>query len=171
MIGRFPEPADTETPMLYDSLQRMREPCGSVLTDRVPDARSIVGLGLFVVRGARPDGLFAVIAVSQHIANNLSPYVWECVLRWAYYLVHTKHFRLVFRPPRIVNGFPRFRANSDSSCINCVAGDGGGGRRCTRRAGMRNSKHGRLLSVFRRFGCCHCRVLLAAEVRGQLGRL
>ena len=111
--------------MLCDSLQRMREPCGPLLTDRVPDARSIVGLGLFVVRGARPDGLFAAIAVSQHIANNLSPYVWECVLRWAYYLVRTKHFRLVFRPPRIVDGFPRFRANSDSSCINCAAGDGG----------------------------------------------
>ena len=125
MLRDFPEPAGTETPMLYDSLQRMRETGEAVLEDRVPAARALVGLGLFVVRGARPDGLFAGIAVSQHIANNLTPYVWECVLRWAYYLVGTKHLRLVFHPPRLVDGFPCFRANSDSSCINCAAGDGG----------------------------------------------
>jgi hypothetical protein len=65
------------------------------------------------------------VADAAGFANNLSPYVWECVLRWAYYLVHTKHFRLVFRPPRFLYGFPCFRANSDSSCINCAAGDGG----------------------------------------------
>ena len=125
MVSKFPMPASVETPMLGDALQRMRETGGSLLLDRVPDARSIVGLGLFIVRGARPDALFAGIAVSQHIANNLTPYVWDCVLRWAYYLVGTKHLRLVFRPPRFVDGFPCFRANSDSSCINCAAGEGG----------------------------------------------
>jgi hypothetical protein len=125
MVSEFPEPVNVETPMLGDSLQRMRESTGEPLLHLVPKARSIVGLGLFVVRGARPDGLFGGIAVSQHIANHLTPYVWECVLRWAYYLVRTKHLRLVFRPPRLVDGFPCFTANSDSSCINCSAGDGG----------------------------------------------
>jgi hypothetical protein len=125
MVSEFPEPVNVETPMLGDSLQRMRESAGEPLLHLVPKARSIVGLGLFVVRGARPDGLFGGIAVSQHIANHLTPYVWECVLRWAYYLVRTKHLRLVFRPPRLVDGFPCFTANSDSSCINCSAGDGG----------------------------------------------
>ena len=93
----------------------MRESAGEPLLHLVPKARSIVGLFLFVVRWARPDGLFGGIAVSQHIANHFTPYVWECVLRWAYYLVRTKHLRLVFRPPRLVGGFPCFTANSDSS--------------------------------------------------------
>ena len=125
MISAYPKPDSTNTPMLGDSLQRMRESVGPHLTELIPAARSIVGLGLFVVRGARIDGLFGGIAVSQHIVTNLTAYVWECVLRWAYYLVGTKHFRLVLRPPPFINGFPSFTANSDSSCINSAAGDGG----------------------------------------------
>ena len=69
MVSEFPEPVNVETPMLGDSLQRMRESAGEPLLHLVPKARSIVGLGLFVVRGARPDGLFGGIAVSQHIAE------------------------------------------------------------------------------------------------------
>ncbi len=50
----------------------------------IPKARAIVGLGLFIVRGTHPDGLLAGASVSQHIVVNLTDYVWECVLRWAY---------------------------------------------------------------------------------------
>jgi hypothetical protein len=125
MLSEFPSPENCDTPMTGDALQRMREFEGPFLTDMIPKARSIVGLGIFIVRGARPDGLFAGIAVSQHIVNNLTTYVWECVLRWATYLVRTKHLRLIFRPPHCVDGVPSFTANSDSSCINCSAGEGG----------------------------------------------
>ena len=126
MISEYQTPLGIDTPMLGDSPQRMREIEGDILTDFIPKARSIIGLGLFVVRGARPDGLFAGIALAQHVVTNLTPYVWECVLRWANYLVSTKHFRLVLHPPPFQNGFPAFTANSDSSCINCAAGEGGG---------------------------------------------
>jgi hypothetical protein len=112
--------------MLGDSPALMREKGGPVLEHLVSTARSIVGLGLFVVRGTRPDGLFAGVTVSQHIVNNLTPYVWECLLRWAYYLTTTMHLCLILRPPRLVDGLPVFSANSDSSCINCAVGDGGG---------------------------------------------
>jgi hypothetical protein len=84
-------------------------------------AKSAVGVELSGRGCYDPGG----IAVSQHIVTNLTAYVWECVLRWAYYLVGTKHFRLVLRPPPFINGFPSFTANSDSSCINSAAGDGG----------------------------------------------
>ena len=126
MISEYQTPLGIDTPMLGESPQRMREIEGDILTDFIPKARSIIGLGLFVVRGARPDGLFAGIALAQHVVTNLTPYVWECVLRWANYLVSTKHFRLVLHPPPFQNGFPAFTANSDSSCINCAAGEGGG---------------------------------------------
>ena len=75
MISEFPSPENCDTPMTGDALQRMREFEGPFLTDMIPQARSIVGLGIFIVRGARPDGLFAGIAVSQHIVNNLTTYV------------------------------------------------------------------------------------------------
>jgi len=97
---------------------RMREVGAPVREELVSKARAIVGLGLFVVRGTRPDGLFAGVSVSQHIVVNLTDYVWECVLRWAYYLVRTMHYRFILRPPALVNGLKIFRANSDPSCIN-----------------------------------------------------
>jgi hypothetical protein len=125
MISEFLSNDNCAMPMVGDALLRMRETAELPLTELIPKARSIVGLGIFIVRGARPDGLFAGIAVSQHIVNNLTPFVWECVLRWATYLVRTRHFRLVFRPPSLVNSIPSFAANSDSSCINSSAGDGG----------------------------------------------
>ena len=118
--------------MLADSPALMREKSGGCLDHLVSKARSIVGLGLFVVRGTRPDGLFAGGAVSQHIVNNLTPYVWDCVLRWAYYLTSTMHYRLILRPPPLVGGLPSFKANSDSSCINCEVSDGGGDERRAR---------------------------------------
>ena len=52
------------------------------------------------------------MALSPYIVNNLTPYVWECVLRRAYYLARTIHYRLILRPPPLVKGSPRFMANS-----------------------------------------------------------
>ena len=69
------------------------------------------------------------MSVSQHIVINLTDYVWECVLRSAYNLVRTMHYCLILRPPALVDGLLIFRANSDSSCINCETGDGGGSSR------------------------------------------
>jgi hypothetical protein len=89
LIDEYQQPAHIGTPMLGDSPALMREKGGPVLEHLVSKARSIVGLGLFVVRGTRPDALFAGVTVSQHIVNNLTPYVWECLLRWAYYLTTT----------------------------------------------------------------------------------
>jgi hypothetical protein len=119
IIGDFACPSHVATPMLHDSSQRMREVGAPHRDDLISTARKIVGLCLFIVRGSRPDGLFAGVSVSQHIVTNLTDYVWECVLRWAYYLVRTMHYRLILRPPALVDGLPCFMANSDSSCINC----------------------------------------------------
>ena len=114
--------------------------CAELITK----ARQIVGLGLFVVRGTRPDALFAGVALSPYIVVNLNDYVWECVLRWANYLVRTAHYRLILRPPALIDGVPVFDANSDSSCINCESSDGGGGFKRNGRRGQRRgcSKHG-----------------------------
>jgi hypothetical protein len=124
-ISSFACPSHVSTPMLHDSPQRMREVGAPVREDLISTARQIVGLGLFVVRGSRPDALFAGVCVSQHIVVNLTDYVWDCVLRWAYYLVRTMHYRLILRPPVLVDGLPTFMANSDSSCINCESSGGG----------------------------------------------
>ena len=46
---------------------------------------------MFVVRGTRPDALFAGVALSPYIVVNLNDYVWECVLRWhiTSFVMHT----------------------------------------------------------------------------------
>jgi hypothetical protein len=129
MIMPYPCPSHVATPMLPDSLVLMREVGAPVLKELIPKARAIVGLGLFIVRGTRPDALFAGVSVSQHIVNNLTDYVWESLLRWAYYLVRTMHYRLILRPPALVDGLPIFRANSDSSSVNCESVGGGGSSR------------------------------------------
>ena len=126
MTNEYPRPAHIGTPMLGDSSVLMREKGGPILEHLVSKARSIVGLGLFVARGTHPDGLFAGVTISQHIVNNLTSYVWECLLRRAYYLTTTMHLCLILRPPHLVDGFLVFSANSDSSCINGAVGDGGG---------------------------------------------
>jgi hypothetical protein len=87
MIEVFvPEPRRDADAALPDSLIRMREVGAPVRVELIPKARAIMGFGLFVVRGTRPDGLFAGVSVSQHTVVSLTDYVWECVLRWDYYL-------------------------------------------------------------------------------------
>ena len=86
-------------------------------------ARSILGLGMYVVRGTRPDGFFAATALAPHIVVNLTQTVWSALLRWAHYLVDTRDTRLLLRPvPPGQELF--FMACSDSSSINfTVPGD------------------------------------------------
>ena len=98
-FGPCPEPYDT--PMAADALTRIRDPVSpsNPLVDRVSEARSILGLGLYITRGVRTDCLFPAIALSQYIVNHLTQYVWNALLRWAFYLVSTRDMVLVLRPP------------------------------------------------------------------------
>jgi hypothetical protein len=82
----------------------------------VSEARSILGLGLFITRGVRTDALFPALALSSYIVNNLTTVVWDALLRWAHYLVQTKHMALVLRPT--AHHGINFAACSDSSLIN-----------------------------------------------------
>jgi hypothetical protein len=125
LIPDYPCHNNVATPMLPDSPFNVPKVNAPVREELIPKARQIVGLGLFVVRGTRPDALFACVALSPYIVVNLNDYVWECVLRWAYYLVRTAHYRLILRPPALIDGIPVFDANSDSSCLNCESSDGG----------------------------------------------
>jgi len=86
------------------------------LVDRIPDARAILGLGLYIARNTRADTLLPALALSQYIVTNLTLYVWDALLRWARYLVMTRHLDLVLRPPSYPS--PAFSACSDSSLIN-----------------------------------------------------
>ena len=72
-----------DTPMAADTLTRIREPpsAANPLVDRVPQARSILGLGLFIARCVRMDCLFPALALSQYIVNNLTTVVWSPLLR------------------------------------------------------------------------------------------
>ena len=108
-----------DTPMAADALTRIREPASDdnpLLAHKVSEARSILGLGLFITRGVRTDALFPALALSSYIVHHLTSVVWEALLRWAHYLVQTRHMALVLRAPtsRGIN----FAACSDSSLIN-----------------------------------------------------
>jgi hypothetical protein len=103
--------------MAPDALTRIRDPASSSnpLVNFVPKARAILGLGLYITRNVRTDALFPALALSQYIVNHLTQYVWDALLRWAFYLVRTRHLCLVLRPPTRPS---EFAACSDSSLIN-----------------------------------------------------
>jgi hypothetical protein len=127
-----PAPEHYDTPMAADALSRIRDPVSDAnpLVDHVSDARSILGLVLYITRGVRTDCLFPALALSQYIVNHLTLYVWNALLRWAYYLVSTRDMTLILRPPvarppqlddnplRPSHDIPDFAACSDSSLIN-----------------------------------------------------
>ena len=75
MLAPYPCPSHVATPMLPDSPVKMRDVGEPVCQDLIHPARQILGLGLFIVRGTRPDALFAAVALSPYIVNNLTPYV------------------------------------------------------------------------------------------------
>jgi hypothetical protein len=60
-------PSSYDTPMASDALVRIRDPLTleNPLVDRVSEARSILGLGLYITRGVRVDSLFPALALSQ----------------------------------------------------------------------------------------------------------
>jgi hypothetical protein len=104
--GTPPTPHDT--PMAVDALSRLRDPVSSQnpLVDHMPEARAILGLGLYITRGVRTDCLFPALALSSYIVNHLKTYLWSALLRWAQYLIQTHHMCLVLRPPRQSPDFP-----------------------------------------------------------------
>ena len=121
MLVPFPVAAACASPMNSDMLPRLRiKPTidnPALGPDMVAAARSILGLGMYIVRGARPDGLFAAQALAPFIVVNLTPLVWSALLQWAHYLVRSSDRRLILRsPPK--GALLKFCASSDSSSIN-----------------------------------------------------
>jgi len=117
LLEPYPVHVTYDTPMAADMLTRLRDPvsAGNPLVDRVPAARSILGLGLYMTRGVRTDSLFPALALSSYIVNHLTVVVWDALIRWAHYLVQTRHLTLILRPP--IHG-ANFVACTDSSLIN-----------------------------------------------------
>ena len=69
--------------MAVDALSRLRDPVSSLnpLFDHVPEARAILGLGLYITRGVRTDCLFPALALSTYIVNHLTTHVWSALLQ------------------------------------------------------------------------------------------
>ena len=119
LLVDYPAAETFDTPMAADALTRIRVPASADnphLANKVSAARSILGLGLFIVRGVRTDCQFPALALSSYIVYNLTKVVWEALLRWAHYLVQTKHMAFILRPPPPAKR--NFEACSDSSLIN-----------------------------------------------------
>lgn len=89
----------------------------------VKRARSILGIGGYVVCQARPDAYFAFIVLSQLVGRGMTRAVWNAILRWAWYLVHTKHLKLCFRS----GGQGEWMAYTDSSMGNAEGAGSYGG--------------------------------------------
>ena len=127
MLNPFARPRSCETPMdpLVVPALALPPSQDNPLLDaaHISAARSILGLGMYVVRGTRPDGLFAATALAPHIVVNLTQTVWSALLRWAHYLVDIRDTRLLLRPVPPGKELS-FMACSDSSSINfTVPGD------------------------------------------------
>ena len=125
IIAPYPVAAPCASPMNSDMLVRMRQPKSATnpdFPDKISTARSILGLGMYVVRGARPDGLFAAVAIAPFIVVNLTADVWEALLHWATYLVRSHLRTLVLRPVPF-SARLNFCASSDSSAINVPLAD------------------------------------------------
>jgi len=110
-------PTSYSTPLEPDALTIFRQPPSAdnpLLPHNVPFARAILGLGMFIAQGVRPDTLISAVALSSYIVTNLTSAVWNNLLRWANYLTHTRDLRLILRPAPSMD----FMATSDSSAIN-----------------------------------------------------
>ena len=99
----LPKPRGTTcaTPLPENGLRQLQEgpSDGNPLmpTDLLPRARSIVGLGGWIVCHVRPDAFLAFVAVSQNLASNFTRHAWERILQWAHYLVDTRDLKLILR--------------------------------------------------------------------------
>jgi hypothetical protein len=65
--------------------------------NRVKKAQELAGLAGWISTSCRPDGYFAYVALSQHLANGLTATVWDAVLRWVSYLANTPDIKLTYR--------------------------------------------------------------------------
>jgi len=64
----------------------------------LPRARSILGLGGWIVCHARPDGMLGFVAISRRVGpGRLTKYAWSRLVQWARYLVGTKGLLLTMR--------------------------------------------------------------------------
>ena len=82
----------------------------------LPRARSILGLGGWVVCHARPGAMMDFVAISRRVSpGRLTEYAWDRLIQWARYLVNTKGPQLTMRKclSRTNAGF-----FSDSSSLN-----------------------------------------------------
>jgi hypothetical protein len=85
-------------------------------------ARSLLGLGGYIVVQFRPDGALAYSAISGQISQNFTNVVWRAVLQFCAYLVATRDLALTFRRTgRDIAGY------ADSSALNGANGHSWGG--------------------------------------------
>jgi hypothetical protein len=123
----LPSGFTVDYPMSHDGLALLAAPESenNPLLDLVLQtlARSVLGTGGFIVCANRPDAFLSFSAIAQRIAHHFTSHVWRCLLRWAYYLIATRHLCLTFRfTPQ-----PIFAAHSDSSVANLKDGSCFGG--------------------------------------------
>jgi hypothetical protein len=60
-------------------------------------SRSILGSGGWVATTVRTEGQFSFVALAQQVGKNLTRKTWLALLRFAKYLVSTKHLHLYLR--------------------------------------------------------------------------
>jgi hypothetical protein len=87
-------------------------------------ARSIVGLGGFIVCNIRPDAYFAFVAITQHLGQHFTLQVWKAILRWAHYLLVNRSCSLTYRN---VDQNSNWCSYSDSALANLPNGGTFGG--------------------------------------------
>ena len=112
-------------------LERGPRPKNALMPDSILSrARSILGLGGWVVCHARPNAMPGFVAVSRRVSSGrLTQYAWGRLVQWTRYLVNTKELLLTMRKCPAETGAAFF---SDSSLLNGLApGSSYGGRACS----------------------------------------
>jgi hypothetical protein len=75
LLEPFERPRSCDTPMdpaVVPLLSSIPTDSNPLLPERVSAARSILGLGMFIVRSTRHDGLFAATALAPFVVVNLT---------------------------------------------------------------------------------------------------
>jgi hypothetical protein len=124
----LPNGVSKAEPMAADGLRAIMEK-PSDANPKQPDtllaeARSIMGLGGWIVCMLRADAFFAFTALATQLAKNFTRKVWHAVLQWAHYIVDTKWVRLTYRTSPEGGKALTF---ADSSLINAENGGSFGG--------------------------------------------
>ena len=86
-------------PAALRELERGPGPANALMPNSIlPRARSILGLGGWVVCHAHPDAMLGFVAVSRRVSSGrLTQYAWDRLVPWARYLVNTKELLLTLR--------------------------------------------------------------------------